>query len=247
MSNQQTTVGCPGCGERNDTAMAFCIFCGKALASKLSEAVQPPVNPAPAPSHTSAQAQQPLTVTCLNCGRSDPLNKEFCIYCGAKAATSAVLRANPNTSGVRLQSQINALEEDIRVQTAEPHHKPPSPVLPSILGVVGGLVLGAALAFPAKSLLEPKVVSGAWPSSGLVIYADKPARVLIKSEDEKIFRTALTSPVKGKGLSSFAMSDLHPGKYEVTITSHGGKPHKENVAIEPGHPTVVGYPNELQL
>jgi hypothetical protein len=230
--------------------MAFCIFCGKALSGKLSEAVPAPAA-TPLPAGTSAQAQlQPaLAVTCLNCGRTDPLNKEFCIYCGAKAATAAVLRASPNTSGVRMQSEINALEQDIRLQTAEPHHKPPSTILPGILGIVGGLVLGAGLALPAKYFLEPKVVEGAWPTSGLVIYADKPAQVLLQSADEKIFRTAMTSPIKAKakGLSSFAMGDLRPGKYEVTITSHDGKAHKEPVAVEPGHPTVVGYPDELHL
>lgn len=253
MSYQQTTIGCPKCGERNDVGMAFCIFCGGALSSKASEVMpmaQSVLNPTGAsvlgnamPAGMTGTQNQQMSVTCLACGRSDPLNKEFCIYCGQKAATTAVNLPGSNTSGVSMQTQINALEQDIRHSTPEPPPgKHPIPILPGLLGVLGGLVVGSLLAIPAKQLLEAKIVHGQWPTSGLVIYADKQAQVFIKSADDKVFTAAATAPN-----GSLAIDDLQPGKYDVTITAHDGKSKHEKVSIEPGHPAVLGYPQKLHL
>lgn len=258
MNSQTTTIGCPGCGERNDTAMAFCIFCGRALSGKASEALPqpsmrsqaypPPQAHALAPNPHPPTGQSPLvTVTCLSCGRSDPLNKEFCIYCGAKAATSAVRQAaQPNTSGVRIQTAISSLESDIRHTHNEPA-KPPNMVLPGILGAMLGLALGGGVAFAVHPALEAQILQKQWNPGALVIYANKAAQILIKSADEKNFLAAATAAPNGSGLSSISIDDLPAGNYEVTITGQGGKPLNEKVTIESGKPTVLGYPSELQL
>ncbi|MFN8658661.1 MAG: zinc ribbon domain-containing protein [Candidatus Obscuribacterales bacterium] len=255
--NSQTTIGCPGCGERNDAGMAFCIFCGRAMSGKPSEAVpqpsvlsqahqQPQRQAAPAPNPTAGQSQL-MTVTCLSCGRSDPLNKEFCIYCGAKAATSAVRQAQGlSTSGVRMQTAINSLESDIRQTGIEPA-KPPNMVLPGVLGAFLGLALGGGIAFAAHPTLQAQMVQKQWNPGALVIYANKPAQIMVKSADEKNFLAAATAAVGASGLSSISLDDLPAGNYEVTITGQGGKPLNEKVTIESGKPTVLGYPTELQL
>lgn len=259
--NSQTTIGCPGCGERNDTAMAFCIFCGRALSGKASEALPQPslhsqahpqalsqAHPAPQAANPTAGQSQLMTVTCLSCGRSDPLNKEFCIYCGAKAATSAVRQAaGLNTSGVRIQTAINSLESDIRQSSAEVPAKPPNMVLPGILGAVLGLALGGGVAFAAHPTLQAQMLQKQWSPGALVVYANKSAQVFVKSADEKNFLAAASAAVNGNGLSSISIDDLPAGDYEVTITGQGGKPLNQKVTIESGKPTVLGYPNELQL
>lgn len=81
---------CPACSETNEGGMQFCIFCGQSLApapAPVQIAAPPP--PAPMPvvppvDEMRATSNQMMVLVCTLCSKSDPLNGQFCVYCGGR-------------------------------------------------------------------------------------------------------------------------------------------------------------------
>ena len=82
---------CPACSEINEGGMQFCIFCGQSLAPAPApvQVVAPLPAPAPLPvvapiEEMRATSNQMMVLVCTLCSKSDPLNGQFCVYCGGR-------------------------------------------------------------------------------------------------------------------------------------------------------------------
>lgn len=94
---------CPSCGETNDEGMAFCILCGHSLA--------PPPPPAPVSApvkleelQLSGQRTVASVLVCTVCNKTDPLNGQFCVYCGGRTVP-----APPSPPGQQINSSQTPL------------------------------------------------------------------------------------------------------------------------------------------
>lgn len=91
-------IACPVCGSPNAPGDLFCGTCGSALqstppaaasgaGSPAATTLPPPPIPVPSPGPTAPAA--PGTVTCANCGTSNPLGRTFCQRCGEELPAGA--------------------------------------------------------------------------------------------------------------------------------------------------------------
>lgn len=249
--SSQLTPECSSCGQRNESAMHFCIFCGQSLrggakstrVSSLLPALDPTANQA-----RQATGAAKVPITCGQCGRTDPLNGVFCVLCGAR------------TAGPAPGPTVSATSDQMALSTPPPRstdftHTSMSQSIPrrsqsqvsmplTLVGCVLGAAIGVGGAFLAGKLgLEETLVQNLWPAQGLVVYTDLPAgEFLLANNKQTGFVVGRTGPG-----GAAACADLEAGGYKLTLFSKKGEEVNQLVNIQTGKASSVGYPTPINL
>lgn len=226
--------------------MLFCLYCGKALlpdAEKLRTGTMP------------------VGGLCQNCGKIDPLSLKFCVHCGAEALQTTTstnishlswdLRAEAGTTLVKSKKKSGA-KQTLSMTTV-------------LVGCALGGVLGAlAAANMGESEIVKLLMSSSW-KPGLVIYATPMIHERGKILNRLDVTLDLIPPESDKkAVSKYILSQLGAGadrasvnlplpesavrSYKVKINAPGCRAVELTpVTVEPGRPTVLGFPNPIEL
>jgi hypothetical protein len=253
----RTPIKCTTCGENNEGAMQFCIFCGATL-------MLPQPSPKPDEVSQSSIATVPNfpaannALVCTICHRSDPLHGQYCVFCGGRTTTHAQQVDSSSRLPAATHSRMPAME---RSSNQHPSGEFPSVhgnnvshprkgasgggvvgiVLAILLGGIlgGGAGFGAVFAF--KGSLEPGILEKQWPGDGLVVYTAVPgSNVMVENHDEKSIFTGMTGKT-----GSLAIDSIAAGSYRVSLLD-GSRAVRKNVVVNSGSVAVVGYPDPVK-
>lgn len=268
---------CPGCGEINEAGMQFCIFCGYGFAAPPPP--QPVTLPPPVddPSRMTGPSAQLSILVCTVCNKTDPLQGQFCVFCGQKTISSPLAFQNPAQSfssmpayssvasmpaysqsgmpGYNSGAQIPAMSQQTM---PDPRHSeefvrnvPPPPAPPkagsAILGIVLAVILGAGASAGAVYYMKDDVEKAALSSSW------PSDGVLILSNapnaDLRIDDAERNTLIVGR-LSphgNLHLPSISPGAYFLTLSDSSGKRYKQEFNVNPGGSNVIGYPTRIDL
>ena len=219
---------CPKCGEEDELNIAFCVNCGAKLAPDALEDAKAMVAKASSNRPTETRA----TVAKL----------------AKKTGFNWTLEDSPPPA-IRLAMRIEN-EPSASVPSA-PVLDGPNGLMPSVLGMVAGLVVAGMLF--ATSFLPDIVTKLLWPQSGLVVYCPKDASELQFSFEnlESHVITLATVPAPGSTPDSHAprlliLRDLPKGDYMMRMESAGANA-VGLVTLSDKGPTVVGHPSGIRV
>lgn len=222
--------------------MSFCSNCGKVLSS-LVEAQR--------------QARGVKKRSCHSCGRSDELNKRYCIFCGSEIDIFVGKATNP-AALAQFSSELNSLAEPPTLRPTEsyaalPAMMPVDPVAelkkgstgPSleyflIFGVATGLILPLII---GANTLRALLLTTQIAPSGLIMFTEKPdVNVEVESDDRTSYLIGQTSK---KGVLN--VKDLNGGIYQLRFNLPGTRTIIQRVKVTPGQCTVVAFENRVKL
>lgn len=211
--------------------MLFCIHCGKGLIASADKMR----------SNTSTMGGK-----CPACGKQDELNMRFCIFCSSPMVleTSASRAADKFSWEMELADDGQPTPKKVTnaaLKFKDAVQKTPTKKTVNYLpiGLASGAILGlVALLGPAQDLVKRTYLSGGWPPKSLTVYTKHPfAQVTVyEPSDAKIFTMAETD---AKGAVRFV--NLEAGDYNMKITGKGLRTAFQQVKIDEGRPTVIGY------
>lgn len=250
-----TSVNCPSCHEENTTDMAFCIYCGAPLKA---------VVPGPAGSAnaalgvggmTSAGAGAPTGSQrmsgaatrarfCTSCGQADSLNRQFCIFCGAKVEEPLVAGtpAAPPRTGPSVD-RISAISEAAMAETPRRSSSKTTGAVAMVFAALFGTTLGLGLSWYYNNQPGPAHIPVQLPQHGLVLLTAQPNSFFeVTSANRRRFLSGKT------GMNGdVAMEDLDPGEYHVAVKSPDGELWEKDVRVGDSDPLVIGAPPEREL
>jgi hypothetical protein len=215
----ESQLNCPSCYRPNQPGMLYCLYCGNSLSLEQPEGLQ----------------------KCAQCGRSDQLNDLFCVHCGSKIESSAASQDPIAKLSWELE-QLAPIQKQSNLSKPKIAKRGRLNLIPfaALLGIASGLAC-------AWKLLDPQFAAiflqGNWPKQGLVVYANPPfAQVTIEDAEAKKFSIGQLG-----SLGSLSLSDLAPGLYRVQIAAPGYQTAVQYAPIEQGRPTVLGFPERINL
>lgn len=228
--------------------MLFCLYCGKAL---LPDAEKMRTG-------TGTMAGGGL---CQNCGKFDPLSTKFCVHCG-----SETLQSSTQTNISHLSWDLRAEKGTTLVKSKKKHAGGKSIALPTVLigCAVGGVVGALAAANMGESEVVKLLMSSSW-KPGVVIYATPMVHDRSKVLNRLNVTLDLIPPDNDKkAVSKYVLSQLAAGtdrasvnlplpetgtrNYRVKIDAPGCRSVELTpVTVEPGRPTVLGFPKPIEL
>jgi hypothetical protein len=224
------SVDCPGCQQRNDDGMLFCIFCGAALKQQAPPGLVTPPGPTP--------------VICPSCGQADTLNSQFCIFCGANTGQRYQPPVPNKLSSLgHIQNELGDVRSDLNRSVTVARRGLPLVPLFAIAGIVAGLALGGGIAYvmggTAPGSAGPDLSK--IPASSIVVYSKQPnADVTVEWPDHRYYAAGRTS-----ANGSLMIPNTDPGKYFLTVANSGSSPEKVTAIVKPGEPQILGYPDKL--
>ncbi len=269
---------CPACAETNEDGMQFCIYCGNSLqiqaapSPSMSQSSMPqPALTQPLISQTSmaqsgfiSNQMAPVTnqvsvLICTVCQKTDPLNAQFCVFCGGQ--TSAVqsplsqIDSSANLSGVGQPISAGDFRASRKLEAqyagsgsgAFAHAKGKSgragAVLTLLLAILMGLAAGLALTYYFRDKIEEFVLYSYFPDEGALIFS-KSADADVEIRDVKKKTIAFGRTSKSGTLH---VLNLTPGSYTLKLNSSDGKTASSHFSVNASDGNLVGYPKKLEL
>ncbi len=258
---------CPGCNETNEVGMQFCIYCGQGLqAAPAPPAPLPPQStPVPPPAVIDdiqsrvMSTSQTMVLICTVCSKTDPLNGQFCVFCGGRTISGTapvpivpamnfgnVSQASLLT-GQTVQPEFKNMSEELpRVPVAPRKSNKsagPALIIWVLLAILLGAASGAGTVLCMKDDVQKSALHSFWPGEGILVFSSA------KNADVKIADNKQKSIIFGKTSSSgtLYMPSMDAGAYELSISDESGKAatHAFNVNVGENH--VIGYPHRLEL
>lgn len=243
---------CPACGELNESGMQFCINCGQSLAVQ-SQPSPPPqqfIQPIEDYSRNPAMtASQTMALICSLCGKTDPLNGPFCVFCGGKTVAGAPARPVYTTAPVPISNDYSNLS--MEVQRSGTHvslqKKNQSSGAVAVVAVILAILIGVAGGFltvyQLKDSVEQQALQHDWPLDSLLVYSDAPnSKVMLQDVKHKSLILGTTSKD-----GTFVVSNLEPGAYKIKLSDGKGKEITQDFRISTGEPLVLGHPQRLSF
>lgn len=245
---------CPGCSETNEAGMQFCIYCGSSLAVPTTVQSAPPLSGAPIVEDLNriSSSNQSIALFCTVCHKSDPLNGQFCVYCGGRTVPgpspvgTGQVPFMPSSS----QSTVSTPLVDYR-NTGEEIRQSPAVTLPArksgmgflslVLSGILGLALGFGAVFYMKGELEKSVLSSFWPDEGALVLSNLPSADL-KIEDVKK-KVIIFGRTSSKG--SLHVANLSPGEFVMSLSDKSPAGFKQTFGVNAGECSVIGYPQKV--
>ncbi|MBX9720622.1 MAG: hypothetical protein K2X81_04415, partial [Candidatus Obscuribacterales bacterium] len=202
---------------------------------------------------------QTMVLICTVCSKTDPLNGQFCVFCGGRTISgTAPVPITPamnfgNVSQVSLltgqttQPEFRNMSEELpRVPAASSKtNKSSGPAV--VIWVILALLLGAGSALAAVLCMKDDVQKSAlhtfWPAEGILVFSSA------KNADVKISDSKEKSIIFGKTSASgtLYMPSMEAGSYELSITDENGKVATQEFNVNVGESHVIGYPHRLEL
>lgn len=247
---------CSSCGEQNDSGMQFCINCGQTLAAASAP-------PAPQPmmteeqlsmSHQNMSAVQPMPMVllCTVCNKTDPLNGQFCVFCGGKTVAGPAPRIqNYQTAPMPtpvMSPEFSHLSMEVpRVNTKPSNKKSQGGGAGAIVALLLAMIIGAAAGFggimPVRDAIEQQALQRWWPADALLVYSTVPnGKVRLEDIKHKNLIFGSTSPD-----GTFVLNNLQSGAYTLNLSDGKGKELTQDFRISTGEPLILGYPQRLKL
>ncbi len=227
--------------------MLFCLYCGKALLPDADKM------------RTGTMSAGGL---CQNCGKFDPLSLKFCVHCGAET-----LQTSTQTNISHLSWDLRAEAGTTLVKSKKKQHAKQTIGITTVLGgcVVGGLVGALAAVNMGESEVVKLLMSSVW-KPGIVLYATPMVHDRTKVLNRLDVTLDLILPENDtKSVSKYVLSQLAPcskdtagvnlplpdrvnRNYRVKISAPGCRAVELTpITIEPGRPTVIGFPKPIEL
>lgn len=273
---------CPACSEQNEGGMQFCIFCGQSLAPAPAPV---PVSPAPTVTHVPvsvppmedmrATSSQLMVLVCTLCSKSDPLNGQFCVYCGGRTVAAPLpyqtssgqnfpvispgqnfgpssQNFGPSSQNFGPTSQQNSVHTpDMRhseeyARNSNAHGAKPAG-MNVFMAVVLALIFGAAVGFGGVYLLKSEVEKTALKS----LWPTEGLLILSKNPDAKVTvadknsKSFVFGRLSPKG--TLQLPTITPGDYNLTVSDENGKEISSEFSSNQGSANVLGYPSRLEI
>jgi hypothetical protein len=220
-------INCPSCNRENDSEMSFCLFCGKGLRQ---------------------QAVATRGNNCPRCGRFDQLNVRYCIFCGADTTSGAL---SVGTGSRELNRLSWEMDQPAGAKTGVSTRAELTEAAQSgiVWGVAAaGLISGVFVAFALAPAFQRAAIQSLWPNASLVLYT-KHSEAQVVIEPARDARTFTVGKVGANG--ALRITDLQPARYIVAVSAPNYQTAvvgmEEELAIDAQHPTVIGFPNRLEL
>lgn len=259
-------MNCPGCGEINESGMQFCINCGHILS-----APPPPTPVAALPSisvpvddYQARASGQNMVLLCTVCKKTDPLNGQFCVYCGGRTAPapapvgsnanfgasslsftgaqSLAVNIPPNSPSVQYESQRMSGEQTHIQGSTSSKPKPASPALAIVLGVLLGVAAAAAGVYLMSDEVQAAALKSQWPKQGLLLYSRaNNGDLTIVDNGHKFLILGKTSTD-----GTIQYPELASGSYKLLLADKDGKRLEEGLTVKDGEANIIGYPNRLE-
>ena len=250
---------CPSCGEANDNGMQFCINCGSPLAAAAAPPPIPVQGQYSSPSEdmsmsqSSLSASQAMVLVCTVCNKSDPLNGQFCVFCGGKTVAGPAPRSIPPFAGGPISGGLSA--DYHRLSMEVPRTTAPatlskkgggsgSAIAIILLAAVIGAALGGGTVYLKRESLIDNVLHSWWPAESILVYTDVP-QGKIRIEDIK-HKNLILGSTSADG--TFVYPNLQAGAYSLQLSDASGKQQiTQEFRINTGEPLVLGYPQRLKF
>jgi hypothetical protein len=248
-------MNCPGCGESNEAGMAFCINCGHSLAAASASATPAATLPKPEPQQPQPSGPRPtaqIVLVCSVCNKTDPLNGQFCVYCGGRTAPGPAPAANATFAGSASMSggytgQADSYRPSQEVVRVQPLAPPAGGGGGGLLAVVMAVVLGVAISLAATYLTRTEInkmsLRSFCPHEGVLLYSNCPnASISLQDSRKKSLIFARTSAD-----GSAHLSNVFPGAYMLNLTDASGKSQSKELSVRDDEASIIGYPIRLEL
>lgn len=250
----ETKVPCLSCGRECPDGLRYCLYCG----GKTLEIDKPAM---------------PMNVHCPQCNEEDELNIFFCVLCGTKLLsleakpTTAATAANATAPKFTRKTGFNWTVEDtpppavrMAMRSVDTAPRPvvrvadkSSSLVPLMLGSVCGLLLAGMLFL--NGFVPYALARLTWPKGGLVVYCPPGDSSGMQLSLENLESHVLTvAPVRAPGAvlgqrspGFVVLKDLPAGNYMLRVQKYGSPTAFGLVTLAPQRPTVIGYPNGVQL
>jgi hypothetical protein len=233
--------------------MRFCVYCGDKLEDE-------------------AKAAFPFSYRCPQCEATDDLNVTHCVICGAKLSLNEgrVRNVPAKKTGFNwsvADQQSPALRWSNKPKAAVRANERLFNSVFGLIAMLGGIVLGLATTTGlfVGGVLPYALARCAWPKGGLVVYGPAPAmikggnpnlhyQVLLTNTDSGDMTVAtigskLASELVGPASKAAGCVFLPKlkGKYRLSVTADGYDTAVGMVDVTDSHPTVIGYPDGINL
>lgn len=195
------------------------------------------------------------SLICSVCHRTDPLQGQYCVFCGGRTTTHPQIDSSSHIPAVA-PGRVPSLDRGQQNPSGEfqfPNSNTAARkgstsgggIVAAILAILVGIGLGGGTGFGAvyafRGSLEPSMLEKQWPGDGLVVYTALPGtNVMVENHDEK----SLYAGITGK-TGALAIDSIHPGSYRVSVLD-GTRSVRKNVVVNSGSVAVVGYPEPVK-
>ena len=271
---------CPGCGEINDAGMQFCIFCGQGLLAAPPPA-PPPVTAGMPPTEEQQRmlvgsTSQLMVLVCTACNKTDPLNAQFCVYCGGRCIPSPLamqpgrqsFSSIPSFSSTSVPAYPSGTMPGYQSGSQIPSH-PPQPVQDTalsqefvrsapqvgpgsgrglgILAIILALILGAGGSIGVIYYMKEDVQKSALSSS----WPSEGLLILsnVPNGEFRIDDSKKKAIIFGRlsPRGNLHLPSISQGAYTLTISDGNGKEYKSEVSVNQGGSNVIGYPKRIDV
>lgn len=246
----QTSRKCPACSHEAIEGTRFCSKCGAQFFNSVEGLAS-----LPGSNEYSS---------CKKCGKHSDYNLKFCISCGTslvgEQSPSApkrrkTLRWEKSTSASEPKTQPASRPEATEKDARGAQLRPPANSRTSVTSGFSaasrelvapalGIVLGVGILFAINALkIQPVLERLAWSTHSLVVYAAPTGSRVRVEEAQK--RSIAAGLISDRGMVSF--DNLQEGEYGLFVEKAGHKTFYGSINIQKGRPTVVGYPQAIEL
>lgn len=194
----------------------------------------------------------PMVLVCTVCNKTDPLNGQFCVFCGGKTIAGTAPRPVGNFATGPMPMQANLSADYNRLSMEVPRTVPTSSnsakagsvgIMATLFGLILGALAGAGLIYYMKDSVQQSTLHNLWPPEGLLVYTNHPnASVRLEDIKHKTFVFGSTS-----NLGTFVCNSLPAGGYKFELSDASGKNLVHSFRMNTGEPVVIGYPERLKF
>ena len=232
--------------------MLFCIICGHSLSGAPAGQAAPSVTiskPEDLPEVSGQRPAASLVLVCTICKKNDPLNGQFCVYCGGRtAAGPAPIPAFTSASALPAThlpaTETGHISQEVVRPLAAKAPKGAGSTKPALFAaLLAGTVIALSCTYQFRQEIEKLALKSCWPTAGVLVFSSS-ANTDFSVQDAK--RQSLILGRTSPDGSSY-IPTVSPGSYTLTLSESNGKNLSKDFTVRANETNVIGYPNRLEL
>ena len=214
---------------------------------------------------------------CLKCGKSDPLNIRYCVFCGAALGDpkASTIKDIPQKSSSSKVPEVKSPRKTATGLAATGPVKPGEVKSPrktiTGLAALSPASSGRSVYFgksPRPSLkmiglaiagglivgLPIGMLAGHTELSNMLAQQSWPSQGLLVFADTPYAHVAVADERDQRFTvgqcgpdGELSLSDLAPGRYSIAIEAPGAKPYTQSLDLKSDKPSNIGYPSRITL